>query len=312
MYGKLFDSIFDSSIMEEPVEVRYIWQCMIALADGDGNVDMTEAALARRTNVDVHTVHNAIEKLSKPDPASRSPERGGRRIVPIDVHRDWGWHLVNREKYADIRSSGDRTTYWREQKRRKRAEKGISCLSTSGQSGQSTASTNIDVDVDVDVEEKTIAPSPKDSTPPAAESVLEYPTVGKVKSWHLTRRDLGRLELAFPALDARALCLRAKAWCDANPSRLKTARGMPKFLDSFFAREQEKPNSAYRRAPESGNGHKPQGKADATRFHLTRARLRDELFARTDLAEPERDRLADKLDAVPESAGITALKEVLA
>jgi hypothetical protein len=121
MYGKIFDSIFDSSVMEEDVVTRYVWTCLIVLADWDGNVDMTAEAIGRRINVPVQGVHTAIEQLGSPDPRSRSEKDDGRRLVLLDEHRDWGWHLVNHEHYREMRKAEDRRAYYRDYRRERRA-----------------------------------------------------------------------------------------------------------------------------------------------------------------------------------------------
>jgi len=154
MYGKIFETIFDSSIMEEDIETRYVWHCMIVLADVDGNVDMTEEALARRINVAVSTVSTAVHRLTQPDPRSRSAAEDGRRLVLLDEHRSWGWHLVNRERYRDIRSPLDRRDYFREQKRRKRAEVKMSTCGQSGQRGRSTVSTKAEAEAEAEAEKE--------------------------------------------------------------------------------------------------------------------------------------------------------------
>jgi len=51
-----------------------------------------------------------------------APEEDGRRIVRLDEHRDWGWHLVNHQKYRQIRSPFDKRTYQREYMRERRAK----------------------------------------------------------------------------------------------------------------------------------------------------------------------------------------------
>lgn len=122
MYGKLFEAIFDSSIMEEDLPTRYLFQCMIGLADQHGVVDMTVQALARRVRLPVNAVSKALTRLSLPDPSSRSPDDDGRRIVLLDEHRDWGWRLVNYAKYRDTRSQADRKSYMREYMRKRRAQ----------------------------------------------------------------------------------------------------------------------------------------------------------------------------------------------
>lgn len=96
MFVKLHEQIFNSSIMEEPVEVRYVWICLLALADQEGFIDMTVPAIARRINVGVLVVEKAIKIFLQPDETSRTPTNKGRRLEKI---RDsFGWKIVNNVK----------------------------------------------------------------------------------------------------------------------------------------------------------------------------------------------------------------------
>lgn len=120
MYGRIFESIFDSSIMEEGVHVRYLWHCILVLCNQDGVVDLTREALARRVNIPLTQVNEALECFMAPDPSSRSPLEEGRRLVPIR-ETNWGWRVVNFEGYRGVRNPTDRKTYMREYMRGRRA-----------------------------------------------------------------------------------------------------------------------------------------------------------------------------------------------
>lgn len=121
MYAKIFTQIFDSSIAEN-YEVRHVFEDMLKLADRDGVVDMTMEAIARRTNVPLEKVRFGIAELLKPDPKSRSGQNGGRRIIPIDSRRDWGWLIVNYQHYREIQDEEARRSYFRDAKRRERSK----------------------------------------------------------------------------------------------------------------------------------------------------------------------------------------------
>lgn len=124
MYVKLHDSIFGSSIMEQDIEIRYIWMCLLAIADGDGFVDETIPALARRFNVSEKIMAEAINVFLSPDPQSRTPDNDGRRIEPI--RETYGWHIINYQKYKDIRDYESRTEYMREYMRKYRKPEDVS------------------------------------------------------------------------------------------------------------------------------------------------------------------------------------------
>lgn len=124
MFAKVFFQIFESSISDDYL-VRHVFMDLLVLSDEDGVVDKTPRAIARITNVPLEIVETAIEKLSAPDPESRTPDEDGRRIVLIDGNRNWGWRIVNYDKYRKIRDEEARRisnrSYKREQRARERA-----------------------------------------------------------------------------------------------------------------------------------------------------------------------------------------------
>jgi hypothetical protein len=125
VFAKIFAQIFDSSIAADYV-VRHIFMDLIVLADRDGVVDMTPDAIARRTNVPKKMILHAIKELMKPDGDSRSHEESGKRLVPLDSHREWGWQIVNFEHYRAIRDEESRRAYFRDKKREYRSRNGKS------------------------------------------------------------------------------------------------------------------------------------------------------------------------------------------
>lgn len=121
MYVKVFAQILDSSIADDHL-TRWVFEDLLKLADQDGVVDMTLGAISRRTNVPVDIVTKGVEKLMEPDPTSRSLDEQGRRIVPIDPNRPWGWQIVNYLHYRNIRDGEERKAYFRERKRVQRSQ----------------------------------------------------------------------------------------------------------------------------------------------------------------------------------------------
>jgi regulator of replication initiation timing len=100
MFAKIFEQIYDSSIAED-WKTRIVFQDFLIMADKHGIVDKTLEAIARRTNLPLEMVQEAIPKLEAPDPASRTPDADGRRIERLDKHRNWGWRIINFEKYRE-------------------------------------------------------------------------------------------------------------------------------------------------------------------------------------------------------------------
>ena len=122
MFAKVFTQIFDSSIAEN-YKVRHVFEDLLKLADKTGVVDMTIEAVARRTNVPLDEVRFAIGELLLPDDKSRSHLHEGRRLLPLDSHRTWGWIIVNYEHYRAIQDAESLRANWRDAKAKQRAKK---------------------------------------------------------------------------------------------------------------------------------------------------------------------------------------------
>lgn len=81
------------------------------------------------------------------------------------------------------------------------------------------------------------------SEPPSASSeppMLTFPTNGKQKSWNLVRAKFAEYGESFPGMDVLAECRAALQWCRDNPSRRKTANGMPAFLGRWLSKANDR------------------------------------------------------------------------
>src|SRR5215471_21628953 len=122
MFAKVFGQIFDSSIAED-YNCRRMFMDLLVLADQTGAVDMTHEAISRRTNVPIEEVRKYIVALCQPDQTSRSKLEDGKRLVPLDANRDWGWLVVNYSHYRKIKDEEARRAYFRDSQRKYRAGK---------------------------------------------------------------------------------------------------------------------------------------------------------------------------------------------
>lgn len=120
LYARIFTKILDSSLAED-WQTRVVFQDLLLLAE-DGIVDMTHSAISRRTNVPLEIVTASIQKLESVDARSRDPQDDGRRIKRLDDHRDWGWQIVNWEKYEGIRTLADQRQKNAERKAKSRSK----------------------------------------------------------------------------------------------------------------------------------------------------------------------------------------------
>jgi len=119
MFARVFGQIFDSSIAED-YNCRRMFMDLLILADRTGAVDMTHEAIARRTNVPLEQVRRYIAELCQPDPTSRSKREEGKRLVPLDSQRDWGWQIVNYQHYRVLKDEEARRSYFRDAQRKYR------------------------------------------------------------------------------------------------------------------------------------------------------------------------------------------------
>lgn len=115
MYAKVFAQIYDGTLCTKgPWQALVTFQQFLVLADQDGNVDMTAAAIARRTTIPLEIIALGIKELMKDDPESRTPTEDGRRLMPLCEGRSWGWRIVNYKHYRALKREEERKEYHRQ------------------------------------------------------------------------------------------------------------------------------------------------------------------------------------------------------
>jgi len=117
-WTKLFSSIVTSSIWCEDDPTLRVWIAMLALADADGVVEGSVPGFANLARVKVEQMRAAVDKLSAPDPDSRTPDHEGRRIEPIGG----GWRILNYGQYREKaqEKEGSRAPYMRVYRQRQK------------------------------------------------------------------------------------------------------------------------------------------------------------------------------------------------
>lgn len=86
---------------------------------------------------------------------------------------------------------------------------------------------------------------------PGSEAIEEIPTnrygsVGEV--FRVTQEFLDELQEAYPAVDVKAELKRLRSWSLANGSKRKTLGGMPRFINAWMAKTQDRTGMPERRA----------------------------------------------------------------
>ena len=156
MYGKIFDSMYDSTISAN-WQGMVTFQQLIVLSDSDGVIDMTPPAISRRTGIPLDIIEVGIEYLESPDVYSRNPNEDGKRIIRLDEHRPWGWQIVNHKHYTNLSTREEKKEYdkIRYQSKKsgkafKESEKASEKVEKEEISQVSTDSTHTDTDTDTD------------------------------------------------------------------------------------------------------------------------------------------------------------------
>ena len=135
-------------------------------------------------------------------------------------------------------------------------------------------STLIDKDKDKDIRHKTKTKELKDvssepeetpATEPTSPTVAEIVLNDKSKA-KITQADVDSWKELYPAVDVIQELRKMTAWCEANPTKRKTKRGIKAFIVNWLSREQDrgakegKGSGQYYRnctVATGGNGYKP-------------------------------------------------------
>ncbi len=154
MYGKLFASLYQGTLRGKSHAIL-VFTNLIAHQGLDFTVDKHWRAIADETGLTVDEVKAAIKELEAPDPESRSEDEEGRRIVPLDGHRAWGWRIVNGPKYRAYRNEEDRREQNRIAQDKWRKKNKPASAKVSGECAESAhAEEEVDAEAKVEVPPK--------------------------------------------------------------------------------------------------------------------------------------------------------------
>lgn len=107
MYAKLFASLYQGTLRGN-ADGLLVFTNLLAHCNQLGVVDIHPRAISEEIGISVERVREALKMLQSPDVESRTPDEEGRRLLPLDDHRDWGWRVVNHSKYRAIKNEDDR------------------------------------------------------------------------------------------------------------------------------------------------------------------------------------------------------------
>ena len=99
-YTPVFQSIYTGTLYGR-WPAAAVWASLLPLFDKNGHLDMSYQAIAGMTGWPVELLQQGIAQLMEPDAHSRTEAEEGRRMVPLEQGRDWGWRAVNHGKYRE-------------------------------------------------------------------------------------------------------------------------------------------------------------------------------------------------------------------
>jgi len=157
MYGKVFETIYESTVADDWRSLITMIQ-LIVLADHRGEVHHSIRGLHRITGIPLEHLKAGIEMLESPDPESQSKTEEGRRIIrfpEVDGRQPVGWKLVNYEYYRDLGSRYENKEKAAARQRRKRIRDGDKSQKNTNKRDTSQAVTDShachgDTDTDTD------------------------------------------------------------------------------------------------------------------------------------------------------------------
>lgn len=118
MYGKTFESQYEGSMVGAGMNVFAVWNYAIAKCK-TGVVELNPKLLAFILGGTEDQVVSALTYLCAPDPASRSKEHDGKRLIK---EGEYQYRLVNWGQYQALKKAEDLKEYNREQQEKHRAK----------------------------------------------------------------------------------------------------------------------------------------------------------------------------------------------
>jgi len=93
-YTPAFDTLYTGTLFGK-WPTAAVWASLLPLINARGEINLSYEAISGMTGWPMNLLRQGIEALCQPDPHSQSKAEGGRRLVPIDPGREWGWRAVN-------------------------------------------------------------------------------------------------------------------------------------------------------------------------------------------------------------------------
>lgn len=141
MYGKFFSSTFTGSMYGAGPCAFAVWGYVVANTK-EGFIELNPKFLAPIIGAEEDEIQRAIAYHCAPDPSSRNPEHGGRRLLPVGAFL---YSVPSHRHYRSIRDENERREYMRDYMRRKR--KDVNTANCEQPASKSTVSGDVNTSV---------------------------------------------------------------------------------------------------------------------------------------------------------------------
>ena len=176
----------------------------------------------------------ALERLCSPDPESRSGEFDGRRMARIDG----GYVVLNYMKYRER----DYTAADRQRRYRLRKQGVLASETVTRNNGALHRNiTQAEAEVEADIKSlKALAAQQAATAPKSKGEILEKLPLRGGGEFEIYASFISELEKIYPGVQVTDTLREMRGWCLGNPDRLKTRRGVKRFITRWLQNEQDK------------------------------------------------------------------------
>ncbi|MBY7931801.1 helix-turn-helix domain-containing protein [Vibrio fluvialis] len=109
------------------------------------------------------------------------------------------------------------------------------------------------IDPPIEPSGKDLVPSQLETDKPQEPALFEIPLKGKHQVHAVTQSELFELRDLYPAVDVAQQLRNMIGWCQANPTRQKTASGIKRFIHAWLCKEQDRGYAAPVQQPQASS-----------------------------------------------------------
>lgn len=217
---------------------KLVMLCLADHADDKGICWPSIDTIARKSGVSPTTVKTTLKKLEaggwifkknqfrKAD-TGRLVRSNNQYLLPVMLLK----------KKADEQTDFEQSNFVHSKLEQTKEPRGVGQISTGG---RSESGYKPSIDPPIEPSGKDIAPSKLDADIPTSPVLFKIP-LNKTDTHHdVTQADTFEWRELYPAVDIAQQLRKMISWCEANPRKRKTTKGVKAFIHNWLSREQDK------------------------------------------------------------------------